>query len=145
MGCYSLPDSCGSMRVTGNEYLFLDRLEPFVWRLKIVDIGLGRAIVRTSAARVLLCLRGGVAEWLKAADCKSADVRLRRFESYPLHHAVALGNAVRTAFGICDELSQRAIKTLGGCSSMVELQPSKLATWVRFPSPAPRTRRFRLE
>jgi hypothetical protein len=24
-----------------------------------------------------------------------------------------------------------------GCSSMVELQPSKLATWVRFPSPAP--------
>ena len=25
----------------------------------------------------------------------------------------------------------------GGCSSMVELQPSKLVTWVRFPSPAP--------
>ena len=24
-----------------------------------------------------------------------------------------------------------------GCSSMVELQPSKLITWVRFPSPAP--------
>ena len=30
-----------------------------------------------------------------------------------------------------------------GCSSMVELQPSKLATWVRFPSPAPRRDRFR--
>ena len=29
---------------------------------------------------------GQMAEWLKAADCKSADVRLRRFESYPLHH-----------------------------------------------------------
>ena len=29
--------------------------------------------------------RRGVAERLKAADCKSADVRLRRFESYPLH------------------------------------------------------------
>jgi hypothetical protein len=27
-----------------------------------------------------------VAEWLKAADCKSARVRVRRFESYPLHH-----------------------------------------------------------
>ena len=27
-----------------------------------------------------------MAEWLKAADCKSVDVRLRRFESYPLHH-----------------------------------------------------------
>ena len=25
-----------------------------------------------------------------------------------------------------------------GCSSMAELQPSKLATWVRFPSPAPK-------
>jgi hypothetical protein len=30
-----------------------------------------------------------------------------------------------------------------GCSSMVEFQPSKLATWVRFPSPAPiRVRRM---
>jgi hypothetical protein len=29
-----------------------------------------------------------------------------------------------------------------GCSSMVELQPSKLATWVRFPSPAPAPRRL---
>ena len=26
---------------------------------------------------------------------------------------------------------------LSGCSSMVELQSSKLITWVRFPSPAP--------
>ena len=25
-----------------------------------------------------------------------------------------------------------------GCNSMVEFQPSKLATWVRFPSPAPK-------
>jgi hypothetical protein len=25
-----------------------------------------------------------------------------------------------------------------GCSSMVELQPSKLIAWVRFPSPAPK-------
>ena len=29
------------------------------------------------------------------------------------------------------------ISTSRGCSSMVELQPSKLTTWVRFPSPAP--------
>ena len=27
-----------------------------------------------------------------------------------------------------------------GCNSMVEFQPSKLATWVRFPSPARRSR-----
>ena len=29
---------------------------------------------------------GQVAEWLKAADCKSALVRVHRFESYPVHH-----------------------------------------------------------
>ncbi len=29
------------------------------------------------------------------------------------------------------------LKKFCGCSSMVELQPSKLNTWVRFPSPAP--------
>ena len=28
---------------------------------------------------------GGVPEWLKGADCKSAAVSLRRFESFPLH------------------------------------------------------------
>ena len=27
-----------------------------------------------------------VAEWLMAADCKSADKCLRRFESFPWHH-----------------------------------------------------------
>ena len=32
---------------------------------------------------------GGVAERSMAADCKSADVRLRRFESYPLHQPFA--------------------------------------------------------
>jgi hypothetical protein len=31
--------------------------------------------------------RGGVPEWLKGADCKSAGVRLRWFESNPLHQA----------------------------------------------------------
>ncbi len=30
--------------------------------------------------------RGEVAEWTKAADCKSAGVSLRRFESFPPHH-----------------------------------------------------------
>ena len=30
-----------------------------------------------------------------------------------------------------------AVSVMGGCSSMVELQPSKLIAWVRFPSPAP--------
>ena len=57
-------------------------------------------------------VRGGVPKRPTGADCKSAGLCLRRFESYPLHH-------------------------LCGCSSMVEPQPSKLMVWVRFPSPAP--------
>ena len=28
---------------------------------------------------------GSVAEWLKASDCKSDDVSLRRFKSFPAH------------------------------------------------------------
>ena len=30
--------------------------------------------------------RGQVAEWLKAADCKSARASVRWFESSPVHH-----------------------------------------------------------
>ena len=33
--------------------------------------------------------------------------------------------------------SNLVYRSICGCSSMAELQPSKLATWVRFPSPAP--------
>src|SRR5256884_9496548 len=33
------------------------------------------------------CRRGGVPEWPKGADCKSAGVSLRRFESFPHHSA----------------------------------------------------------
>ena len=29
---------------------------------------------------------GEIPEWSKGADCKSADIRLRRFESYSRHH-----------------------------------------------------------
>ena len=32
-------------------------------------------------------VQAGVGEWLKPPDCKSGAKRLRRFESYPLHHA----------------------------------------------------------
>jgi hypothetical protein len=31
-------------------------------------------------------LIGEVPEWLKGTDCKSVGLRLRRFESFPLHH-----------------------------------------------------------
>ena len=38
---------------------------------------------------------GGVAEWLKAADCKSARVSVRRFESYPHHQVFNLKQKMR--------------------------------------------------
>ena len=41
-------------------------------------------------ATPVACDRGGVAEWLKAADCKSAGGCLRRFESYPLHQRYSI-------------------------------------------------------
>ena len=37
-----------------------------------------------------------------------------------------------------ESFAQSERKDVCGCSSMVELQPSKLITWVRFPSPAPK-------
>src|ERR1051326_7872318 len=52
---------------------------------------------------------GGVPEWLKRADCKSAGVSLRRFESFP-HHGLGLG----------------ARKQSAGVAQLVEHQPSKL-------------------
>ena len=45
---------------------------------EFVDNGRTMAIMRAFG--------GGVPEWLKGADCKSAGVRLRWFESNPLHH-----------------------------------------------------------
>jgi hypothetical protein len=36
--------------------------------------------------------RGQVAEWLKAADCKSARVTVRWFESSPVHQFIRLAN-----------------------------------------------------
>ena len=84
---------------------------------------------------------GGVAERLKAADCKSADVCLRRFESYPLHQRFGIAGGVRgrTRGGREGQVRRGSTSVAAprGCSSMVELQPSKLAMWVRFPSPAP--------
>ena len=73
---------------------------------------------------------GGVSRVAKGADCKSAGLRLRRFESYLPHHT----NAGRRT----DARSRTGrSRPRCGCSSMVEQQPSKLMTRVRFPSPAP--------
>ena len=37
----------------------------------------------------IIALAGEVPEWTKGADCKSAGLCLRRFESFPLHHPLA--------------------------------------------------------
>ncbi len=71
-----------------------------------------------------------------AADCKSALLRVRWFESSPLHQTQGKSFLIgRTA------VKKALVVAVGhpcGCSSMVELKPSKLMTRVRFPSPAPR-------
>ena len=53
----------------------------WVWR-SIDNVAIG-ALPRALVTAVTT--RGGVPEWLKGADCKSAGVRLRWFESSPLH------------------------------------------------------------
>ena len=54
--------------------------------------------------------RGEVPEWPKGADCKSAGLCLRRFESFPLHHGVKRERA----------------RSWAGIAQLVEHQPSKL-------------------
>ncbi|CCQ74624.1 protein of unknown function [Magnetospira sp. QH-2] len=71
---------------------------------------------------------GGVPEWLKGTGCK--PVGYAYVGSNPTPSTIALGHRFGTG-------CRRAAGLVRGCSSMVELQPSKLATWVRFPSPAP--------
>ncbi len=66
-----------------------------------------------SRATILFCSNsGGVAKWPNAADCKSAPLRVRQFESAPLH---------------CTQ----------GYSLMVKRRSPKPLMWVRFLLPLP--------
>lgn len=69
---------------------------------------------------------GGVAEWLMAADCKSALSEYAGSNPAPTTRLLLRGVKCLS----CCEASSC------GCSSMVEQKPSKLMTRVRFPSPA---------
>ena len=53
--------------------------------------------------------RGEVAEWLKAADCKSARASVRWFESSPLHHHI---NAEFLPFSALGSLNQFRVEGL---------------------------------
>ena len=70
--------------------------------------------------------RGRLPEWLKGADCKSADIVY--IGSNPIPPIDRIGVDCPPRFW--------EIPGSRGCSSMVEQQPSKLNTRVRFPSPA---------
>ena len=56
-------------------------------RLGQVGYELRLSDARTAVLMLELPFGAGVGEWLNPADCKSAAVRLRRFESYPLHQS----------------------------------------------------------
>ena len=63
---------------------------------------------------------GGVPERTKGSDCKSDGYAFVGSNPTPSIHVGKL----------------TSILSVSGCSSMVELQPSKLMAWVRLPSPA---------
>ena len=65
--------------------------------------------------------RGGVPERPKGADCKSAGSRLRRFESFPLHHPPSLPGSVDPA----RVPSAPDVSHWAGIAQRLEHRPSK--------------------
>ena len=89
----------------------------------------------------------GVAELADAPDLGSGvpDVRVRvsssaRFSPVPRQGSgyAVVAQLVERHLAKVEVASPSLVyrSILCGCNSMVEFQPSKLATWVRFPSPA---------
>ena len=66
---------------------------------------------------------GEVPEWPKGADCKSAAVRLRRFESCPLHHHAGIAQLVErepSKLGVAGSSPvSRSISVLGPAAAQV--------------------------
>ena len=79
-------------------------------------------------------LHGGVPEWPKGADCKSAGSAFGGSNPPPSTIYCWI-----LAYILCGRFWcwNWVLQYQRGCSSMVELQPSKLTMRVRFPSPAP--------
>ena len=68
-----------------------------------------------------------MAEWLKATDCKSVLVRVRRFESYSAHIILMLQHGYAATILFCIVVTVLAGKAvLAGVAQLVERQPSKL-------------------
>ncbi len=70
--------------------LGLHNRKKVVNQARLGEVGYEIRLSDVSAAVLMLELPfgAGVGEWLNPADCKSAAVRLRRFESYPLHQSM---------------------------------------------------------
>ena len=77
----------------------------------------------------------------QAVRQQTLTLSFRWFESsYPSHFNDSLAQSVEHLTFNQRVRSSNLLRVtiyLCGCSSMVEPQPSKLITWVRFPSPAP--------
>ncbi len=56
----------------------------------------------------------------------------------PSTKVVCVAKVKRAGIQVFKDVRGEGVVEAGGCSSMVELQPSKLIAWVRFPSPAPK-------
>ncbi len=93
-------------------------------------------VERTIAQNTQACsLCGGVPERPKGSDCKSDGSAFGGSNPPPsTRYDDSWTGRIRGPVG--PNLRPR-VRVQCGCSSMVEPQPSKLMTWVRFPSPAP--------
>ena len=80
---------------------------------------------------------GGIPKRPTGADCKSAGLRLRWFESTSLHQLQVFQMHHVPPGGLTSRRRTTGTASRCGSSSMVEPQFSKLITRVRFPSPAP--------
>ncbi len=72
---------------------------------------------------------GGVPEWLKGADCKSAGERLRRFESYPHHDRLTVQVVWRSPAGVAQLVEHQPSKLRVAGSSPVARLAARVAQW----------------
>ncbi len=84
-------------------------------------------------------VRGRVRAWRNGRRARLRIWCLMAWEFKSLRpHQCGSSSVVECHLAKVDVASSNLVyRSICGCSSMVELQPSKLATWVRFPSPAP--------
>ncbi len=96
----------------------------FDFGYRISDIGFKREWFYSAIRNQQSAIAGEVAEWTKAADCKSAGVSLRRFESFPPHH-------LNSEFGIRNSDSKNSALSPQSAISNPKLKQAGVAQLVR--------------